>query len=147
MTAPRWVEQYLGIPFADDETSRAKPSRAGCNCIGLVHLVLKERAGVHIPAYEEISATDLLASARAFKKAIDGDPWSVVQGDPRPFDCALMLAMSDDLRTDTWGHVGIVVGPNMVLHIWRETLSVVMPFNHIRIRNRIVSFHRHKDLP
>lgn len=45
---PEWVANYIGIPFCD-----LGRTREGCDCWGLVRLVLMERAGVLLPSYAE----------------------------------------------------------------------------------------------
>ncbi len=46
MPAPAWAAGYIGIPFRE----RGR-DRAGCDCWGLVRLVLGERFGVAVPSY------------------------------------------------------------------------------------------------
>lgn len=138
MTAPLWAACYVGIPFCDQGHEQN-----GCNCIGLVHLVLKREKNIVIPTYAEISAQDMLAATREFHAAIASELWRQID-EPRAFDCVLMKAMSEGARFD--GHVGIMVSDSDVLHIWRETHAVIMPLAHPRIRNKIVSFHRHREL-
>jgi hypothetical protein len=139
-----WASRYVGIPFAESGFDLA-----GCNCWGLVHLVLKTEWGIETPTYGEISADELLATCRAFRTSVRNDPWrEVVRSELNPFDCVLMTAM-DQRGHRSEGHVGIVASDNgslKVLHVWRATAACLMPLDHPRIRPRIVGFYRHRDL-
>lgn len=141
MSAPHWAGRYVGIPFLKDGHSRA-----GCNCWGLVHLVLQAELGIATPTYAEISAGELLAAARAFKNAVATDPWVKVEPPLREFDCVLMTALTDDGRTRLDGHVGVLVDPFTVLHVWAATDAVLMPLTHPRIRHKIIGYYRHRAL-
>ncbi|HEX5232246.1 MAG TPA: hypothetical protein VFW56_08410 [Bradyrhizobium sp.] len=139
-----FVTRYVGIPYAD-----RGHGFDGCNCWGLVHLVLKEEAGIVTPVDEEISARDALRVARVFRDATATEVWREVPRERvRPFDCVLMRSLTE-AGSRVENHVGIVVpvsaGLN-VLHVWQATAACLMPFDHLRIRNRIARFYRHRDL-
>lgn len=138
MNAPAWTARYVGIPFADNGFTRE-----GCNCWGLVHMVLKAECGIETPTYAEISATQMLATCRAMRAGAQSEIWPVAPRPFRAFDVVLMRAMTDDgLRTD--GHVGILIASDRVLHVWRATSAIIMPLDHSRVR--VVSVHRHREL-
>lgn len=52
MQPPAWCADYIGVPFLE----RGR-DRAGCDCWGLVRLVLAERFGVAVPSYAGDYAT------------------------------------------------------------------------------------------
>lgn len=137
---PFWVGRYVGIPFADNGHDRN-----GCNCWGLVRLVLLQEKGIELPSYAEISAADMLKAARAFRDDSQAEPWRAVGRDAvAAFDVALMHAMAEDSRVP--GHVGIMVSNSRVLHVWRATDAVHMAIDHPRIQTRVIGFYRHRDL-
>ena len=140
MSIPAWVNRYIGIPFADEGFSLS-----GSNCWGLCHMVLKLERGIETPTYAEIGAFDLLAAAREFKSNALSELWPAVT-EPREFDLLLMHAMTEDAKHRTHGHIGIMISPERVLHTWAMTASCHMPIKHPRIRSKIISFHRHRDL-
>ena len=140
MKIPSWVNRYIGIPFRDDGHDYD-----GCNCWGLCHLVLKNECGIETPSYGELSAADLLAAARKFRSIVAVETWEKVD-DYRAFDCVLMHAMSDDRSLRLPGHVGILISPSRVLHVWSKTAAVHMPIDHPRVRNKIIAVYRHKAL-
>jgi len=133
--------RYVGIPYAERGASVH-----GCNCWGLVHLVLKEQFGVTTPDYAEHSGSEVLSNARAFQEAAGSLTWLRVTH-PRAGDCALMTAMTDGERSRRVpGHVGIMIDSKTVLHVWEATAACLMPLDHARLRTRILGFYRHRDL-
>lgn len=142
LSVPAWVGRYIGIPFADDGHGMQ-----GCNCWGLCHLVLKYERRIETPTFGETSAGELIAAARHFRSnAADLALWRSVDT-PREFDICLMTAMTDDCKHRLPGHVGIMISGHRVLHVWEATAACHMPVDHPRLRHRILSYHRHRDLP
>lgn len=139
-TFPSWVGRYIGIPFRSDGHGLT-----GCNCWGLVRLVLLEQCKIDVPAYAEVSADDLLAAARKFSAR--DETW-IAALNPRAFDVVLMSAMTSSaekvLRIP--GHVGIMVSDRHLLHIWAATDAACVPLRHPGIRSKILGFYRHRDL-
>jgi hypothetical protein len=135
---PDWLGRYVGIPYTDygyDFTA--------CHCWGLCHLVLKEEAKILTSTYAEYSASDLLAAARLFRDESRLDIWRRVDL-PKMFDIVLMRSMVEGERVQ--GHCGIMISASRVLHTWRATAACHMAIDHPLIRNKIISFHRHRDL-
>lgn len=134
-----WTNRYVGIPFAE-----VGSSRDGCNCWGLVRMVLADECLIEgLPYYAEISAKDTAATARQMNRDRHLPTWTTVT-EPRAFDVALMYAMHSGIRII--GHVGIMSSPTHVLHVWRATAAIHMPISHHRVRPKIISFHRHESL-
>lgn len=136
---PGWVGRYIGIPFKDDGLDLR-----GCHCFGLVRLVLRERAGIDLPSYSETDANDLLAAAKHFRAGAGSDDWRKVETGFRAFDCVLMTAMTGTTRVV--GHVGVLISPSRVLHVWEKTDSIHMPLDHPRLQQRVVGIYRHREL-
>lgn len=140
--APAWVGRYIGIPFAD-----AGGDRKGCNCWGLVRLVLAEQKAIALPSYAEISAADMLKAARAFGSDSKLDPWrSIERAVAAPFDVVLLHAMTEAEGRRIPGHVGIMISPARMLHVWRGTDAIHMPLDHAQLQNKVIGFYRHRDL-
>lgn len=143
MTAPRWVEAYVGIPFRERGASRE-----GAHCLGLVSLVLKERAGVDVPAYSEFSTEDVLQIVGAIERDAVRTPWCAVSGPLVPLDVVTMRTpvTVDGVERLIEGHVGIMVSATDLLHVEEGRSAVVVPIDHRAIRYRIVQRLRHRDL-
>lgn len=133
-----WVGKYIGIPFLDSGFTAA-----GCNCWGLVHLVLRQERGIEVPTYGEISAADMVNAARRMTTDSASPPWSKC-GTPQAFDVVLMTAKEGGSRFI--GHAGIMTSPMHLLHVWKATDAVNMAIDHPRVRHRIVGFWRHEAL-
>jgi hypothetical protein len=130
---PSWAGRFIGIPYQDDGYDFD-----GCNCFGIVHLVLKHQARIEIDPQADVSADDV---ARATERALSvagNAPWQAVNGEPRLFDVAL-------LRGNPL-HTGIVIAPRILLHVWRSPMSVAMSFDNPRLRTRFIAFYRHAAL-
>ena len=131
--APQWAARFIGIPFADQGHDFT-----GCNCWGLVHLVLKHRAGVDVPTYGEVSASDIVRANALFETEAISGPW-IEAGEPlRVFDVVL-------LRGNPL-HAGIVIAENLLLHVWRSPSSAAMRLDHPLIRSKRIACYRHMDL-
>lgn len=128
------LSRYVGIPFLDGGRDRA-----GCDCWGLVRLVLRERAGIEVPTYGEISAADLVRVTDTIRTEADRGPWLEVGCDQvRAFDVCLLRGRPL--------HVGIMRDPLHVLHVEAKTAAVIVPLTHPSVSFRIIGFRRHRDL-
>jgi hypothetical protein len=144
MPRDNWPARYVGIPFSDNGHAFD-----GCNCWGLVHLVLDTECDVAVPAYSEISASQLLAAARAMSEGRKDDTWlPVMRNALKPFDGVMMRSMTN-AGSRVENHVGIIAPTSdglKVLHVWLATAACLMRLDHPRIRHRIVGFYRHREL-
>lgn len=141
MSFPSWLNRYVGIPFKQDGLTRE-----GLHCWGLVRLVYAEQLGIELESYGENSADDLLAAAKHFRDGPQSETW-VAAPAVRSFDCVLMSAMElvNGVTRRLPAHCGIAVSSTHLLHVWKETASVVMPLDHPRIRFKILGAFRHRD--
>lgn len=130
---PRWVERYIGIPFADEGYSLK-----GCHCWGIVYLVYLRERGIELPTYAEISWRDLHAVARTMLEDSARDPWHRAAVPAQAFDVVLM-------RGESY-HAGVMVDGAHILHVERSTDSVCVPVSHPSIRHRVLASFRHKVL-
>lgn len=136
----QWWGHYIGRSFG----SRSE-------CWSLVCEVYRDRLGIDLPAYGDVSAAyvaavhgqraDLLiarqAVARAFAEGQSGASWRVATT-PVEFDVVLMGGPRERVT-----HVGVAIGPDRVLHIEKATGSVVVPMRHASVAGRIIGFRRH----
>lgn len=138
--SPLWVERYIGIPFADEGFGFS-----GSHCWGLVRLVLLTERRIDLPAYGEISASDLLSASRTMGAQSIAEPWLPVVGPRSVFDVVLMRSRPDGHGL-MLGHVGIMVDGENLLHIEKHTDSVCVPIEHPSVRHRLAATFRHKAL-
>jgi len=143
MIVPQWAGRYVGIPFHD-----TRYDLGGSNCWGIVYQVFKTERAIELATYAELSAADLIAASRQFRDGAASEPWLSVIPPARAFDVVLMSAMTDmnGVSRRVPGHVGVMLSPDALLHVWKATDSVIMPLDHPRIRHRILGFFRHKEL-
>jgi cell wall-associated NlpC family hydrolase len=126
------LDRFVGIPFADKGRTFD-----GCDCWGLVRLVLAELRGIALPSYSEqyVAAED----RRALSELIAGElgPWrEVPDGSEQPFDAVLM-------REGRFArHIGLVIAPGRLLHVEQGRTSCIERYRDGVIRPRVVGFYR-----
>jgi cell wall-associated NlpC family hydrolase len=137
MRPPQWVRDYVGIPFAEHGRTRE-----GCDCWGLVRLVLGERWRVWLPSfardYRDTEETDAIARTIIGEQ---GKEWRRISG---PFfregDVALFRLAGRPV------HVGLIVGWPWMLHIERGIDAACDRIDGLRWARRLDSVWRHPDL-
>jgi cell wall-associated NlpC family hydrolase len=142
--APGWAGRYVGIPFRADGADFS-----GCNCWGLVRLVLEREAGIVVPRHADLDASNLRGAARAFlagtRQMSAEAPFLPVVGSPAAFDVALMTALDARARRLP-SHCGIMVDAHHLLHVEAAHDAVIVSSDDPLVRNRIVGLFRHRDL-
>lgn len=134
------ITGYVGIPFRDKGRDRN-----GVDCWGLVRLVLADH-GINLPTYGEISSEELLRVAREVRDGLSSPVWRNVTDEPRrPLDGVVMRNRFGP--GEARGHIGIMVSQTEMLHAEAITGTVKAEIHDPTIRNRIIGFYRHKDLP
>lgn len=148
IAVPEWVTQYVGIPFADKGRTRA-----GCDCWGLVRLVLAEQFGIELPDYADAysDAHDHASVAAAVQAGLR-EGWTEIDRKHEPPRCGDLLVVNVAMRP--W-HCGLMVTPERFLHCptqqSRETGLEIGSSCHERLdsamfRNRIEGIHRHTSM-
>lgn len=128
------VREYVGIPF-----KALGRDRSGCDCYGLVRLVLLEQCGVALPLYNNDYVGVGRAHAHELAALIDRE---------RPLFPAVPVewgAVGDIVLMRVGGHeqhVGLVVAPGVMLHTEEGCAAVTERMDSLRWRHRIVGFYR-----
>lgn len=141
---PRWVDSYISIPF-----EHAGRTHAGCDCWGLVRLVLQEQASLKIEEYAGMSGLTVLRTALAIRRAMSSETWRPTTA-VEPFVCVPMLAGEVVGKKPVLleMHVGIIVGGFWVLHTEEASGAVCSRLHDDDIRGRLRRpFRKHRDLP
>lgn len=118
---------FVGLPWQDH--GRGNP---GYDCYGLFRLAFAAGTGIGLPSHADDYVTVADRAEIAAILADDLSDWSEVR-EQRPFDGAVMRIMGGL-------HIGLIVRPDLMLHMPREGTSVLEP---LRYRARI---YRHKRL-
>lgn len=126
--------KYVGIPFM----SKGR-DRNGIDCWGLVRLFYIEKFEIKLEANADISASEVVRIAERMAEQRDERPWIKVDN-PRYGDVVSMR------RGRHVCHVGVMLNTTDMLHILKQTDSLIQPIYAPAIKGRIVSFHRHEVL-
>lgn len=130
-----WVDAYLRIPFRDGGRDRA-----GCDCWGIMRLVLAEQAGLELPSFDTVTAAGIGGTI-----AEQAEQWLPVEaGHEQRFDAVVMASTIDGISSEI--HLGIVTRPGFVLHSEERLGPVHIPLRHPAIRHRVRRILRHKVL-
>jgi cell wall-associated NlpC family hydrolase len=121
-----WAEPYLRIPFREGGRDIH-----GCDCWGLVRLVLAERAGLLTPRHDGLTEDEIERQSHVWPE--------VSREAAQAFD---VVVMRQRLTTE-FTHVGVVIEPGRLLHTEERTGPMIVDFDHRTVRHRIYSFHRH----
>jgi cell wall-associated NlpC family hydrolase len=126
------VRAYVGIPFRE----RGR-DRSGCDCWGLVRLVLAERFNLQLPSLDGYAS---VRDRRHIQGLIEGDlpAWSEVSGQERPGDVVLLAIGGRPL------HVGLVVMLGTMLHIERGIDACLERYDRLPWCRRVLGVYRHR---
>ena len=135
MSAPTWAADYIGIPYA-----AAGRDRSGCDCYGLVRLVLAEQFGQGLPLVPERYATDRqaredMARVRATALALVPSD-ELAPGQEQAGDIINIRVLGQPL------HVGVVVAPGWMLHAQRGVGAALESYRSPKWGPRVLGFYR-----
>jgi cell wall-associated NlpC family hydrolase len=144
---PAWAERYIGIPFVD-----LGRDREGCDCWGLVRLVLAEQAGVILPSLATgyVSENNAKGVSEQVETQRVSGLWERIEaGSERAFDVVEMLSAARGADGWVYGplHVGVVVMSGWLLHIQRSHDTVLARYREDQsVSRRVQGFWRHHRL-
>jgi cell wall-associated NlpC family hydrolase len=126
-----WVKNYIGIPFVSNGRTIT-----GCDCYGLVRLVLKEVYGVTLPElsnnYE--NALNLRETALLFA---ENRPVLLAERREEPEESCLAVITERGRPC----HLGIYAGDGRLLHTTAKTGSVAQRISSPDLTGRVEGYY------
>ena len=131
MRIPPWVSEYIEIPFEDHGRTRS-----GCDCYGLLRLVLNEQFGHTLPefgnGYSDFGDRD--TEARLIE---EGLPLIGAHLVPLPAEGDIVLLE----YFGTASHVGVYLGHHRMLHTERGKGTHIADLATPHYEHRIVGYY------
>jgi cell wall-associated NlpC family hydrolase len=127
-----WVEKYIGIPFVSNGRTME-----GCDCYGLVRLVLRDEYGVELPELSD-DYDNALNAAETARLFAEKRPALAAEKLPGPREGAVAVITERGRPC----HLGIFAGGGFVLHTGVKTGSVCQRETHPALRGRIEGYYR-----
>ena len=126
-----WVKKYIGIPFVSNGRTKE-----GCDCYGLVRLVLRNEYGVELPELSDdyADALNVRETARLFAERLPAIAGEKIAG---PQEGAVAVITEHGVAA----HIGIVAGGGYILHTGVKTGSVCQRETHPGLRGRIEGYY------
>lgn len=135
MTMAAWWSDYVGIPFVDHGRNRS-----GCDCWGLVRLVLAERFGINLPSladgYDSTEQRTILQHLIEGKAPVLGFA-QVDLDQAQPGDVLVIRQLGAAC------HVGIMVTPSLLLHTEEGKGAVIEDIRRRHLAPRIAHAWRY----
>jgi len=127
-----WVKKYIGIPFVSNGRTMK-----GCDCYGLIRLVLHNEYGIELPelSNDYSSALNVTETSKLFAEY---RPVIAAEKLDKPEERALVVITEHGFPA----HVGITAGSGFVLHTGMKTGSVCQRESHPCLRSRIEGYYR-----
>jgi murein DD-endopeptidase / murein LD-carboxypeptidase len=127
-----WVKKYIGIPFVSNGRTMD-----GCDCYGLVRLVLRNEYGVETP---ELS--------NDYENALNVAETAKLFAEMRPVLASVKISLPEEkavvviIEHGRPAHIGIVAGNGYILHTGVKTGGVCQRETHPGLRGRIEGYYR-----
>ena len=127
----RW-DDLVGIPFKDKGRDLS-----GCDCYGLFRMACG-RQGLHLPSFSALyTGTDDKCTINDLI-GLEKPAWiKIPAGQEREGDAVVMAIRGSQ-------HLGVVVKKSYVLHMPRDSFSVVERYDTARLSNVVEGFYRHR---
>jgi cell wall-associated NlpC family hydrolase len=130
MPLPSWTREYIGVPF----TPHGRTMK-GCDCYGLVRIVLEDRFGVTLPVFDTEYEFGDQDSEEA---AIDSGLFHL------PVIKILIPSLGDLVFLRYFGHtshIGIYLGDNFILHTTPERNACLDSLASPLLAKRVMGFY------
>jgi cell wall-associated NlpC family hydrolase len=126
-----WVGKYIGIPFVSNGRTMK-----GCDCYGLVRLVLHNEYGISLPELSDDydNAFNVAETARLFSEHLPVLAGEKIAG---PQEKAIVVITEHGVAA----HVGIVAGGGYILHTGSKTGGICQRDTHPGLRGRIEGYY------
>jgi cell wall-associated NlpC family hydrolase len=125
-----WFADYVGIPFKilgrDTE---------GCDCYGLVRLVLNDHYAIMLPELLEYS--DSLNYEETHKVISENVPLLSGEELDYPEEGSVVVLANRGLES----HIGVMITKKLMLHTTSINGAVIEPISSNRIKNRIRGYY------
>lgn len=133
MALPKWINDYIGIPYKSGGRSRE-----GLDCWGLVQMVKNEVFDEIVPAYTGYESADDRNEIKAIiQNKANQDRWKEIPySEAKEGDIIIMSILGDRC------HAGIYVTKDFILHIRRGTESCIEQINERYSEIRIKGAYR-----
>jgi cell wall-associated NlpC family hydrolase len=130
---PEWVAGYVGLPYVAQGRTKN-----GVDCWGLLELVWREQFGRDLPPYDGLhwSGAASIAEVAQGAAAYSARFQLVERGSERVGDGILIRLRGAPI------HVGLVIAPELMLHVEEATASCIESYNSFQWSKRIVGFYR-----
>lgn len=130
-----WSAGYVGTPYVDHGRGAD-----GCDCWGLVRLVLQQERQIDLPSYMEISPAEVREIASAIDGEVAAGAWQTVAR-PAAFDVAVFRRGRFD------SHVGIMIDNRHMLHSDKQAgRACIERVDAGRWTSQFAGYYRHRDL-
>ncbi|MDR1836410.1 MAG: C40 family peptidase [Treponema sp.] len=127
-----WVKKYVGIPFVSNGRTLS-----GCDCYGLVRLVLRNEYGIDLPELSNDYA-DALNVKETMRLFAEHRPVLAGEKIDAPEEKAVAVITEHGVAA----HIGVVAGDGYILHTGVKTGSVCQRETHPGLRGRIEGYYR-----
>jgi cell wall-associated NlpC family hydrolase len=127
-----WVKKYIGIPFVSNGRTAD-----GCDCYGLVRLVLRNEYGINLPELSDDYA-DAMNIAETAKLFAEKRPVLAAEKLPGPRERAVAVITEHGRPA----HLGIAAGGGYILHTGAKTGPVGPRETHPGLRGRVEGYYR-----